>query len=118
LERTDIVCSTCDGIVTCPTCDGMGSLPRGVTCPTCDGEGSLPRGDRSDALRPTCPTCDGKGIIDRSLAPHATPSHVECPDCVDGRMSWEWVAAIATAVFDRLPYHYEDTIAYLQSVRP
>lgn len=70
--------------------------------------------ERLDALRITCPTCYGirYGVCgDDNRAP--------CPDCTDGRMSWERMAAIATEI-ERL-YAEGNAVAglnHLRSVRP
>ena len=68
--------------------------------------------ERLDVLRPPCPTCDGKNY--KPMFVSIDPLDYKCPDCVDGRMSWEWVAAIATAVFD-LSGPTTPTILYLRS---
>lgn len=54
-----------------------------------------------DALRPPCPTCGGTHrvrFISGSSMTDEGPVLYEkdCPDCLDGKMSWEWTAELAT----------------------
>lgn len=54
----------------------------------------------TDALRPPCPTCGGRKVIgnpewhpDDEAAIPFRPRWLPCPDCVDGKQSWEQVLA-------------------------
>ena len=84
-----------------------------------------------DAL-PVCPTCDGKQSWQDS---HGIAHEWEinpCPDCTDGKMSVEWMAAIVNAVmattYDHLAwttdqvkagqYDTHPIIASLRAVKP
>lgn len=85
-----------------------------------------------DALRPPCPTCDGKKVVTTTHRDDdqgrgeslTTVRSAPCPEnggnC-DGRMSWEHMAAIVTAVFryedDQLPVTADAYRGYLRSVR-
>lgn len=65
----------------------------------------------SDALRPPCPTCGGfemRGMVE------GIEMGLDCPDCTDGRMSWEWGWAIVAAVLST--HHWNDSD--LREVRP
>lgn len=58
---------------------------------------------RLDNLRPTCPTCNGTRDVYSDSAPPASNGGWrepdQCPDCLDGRMSWEWLAKLGAEVF-------------------
>lgn len=53
-----------------------------------------------DALRPTCPTCDGNIRIPTRAPDFSAGPYKRCPDCADGRMSWDRMAAIVGRVID------------------
>lgn len=48
-----------------------------------------------DALRPPCPTCGGKGMLPCGLI-----DYDPCPDCVDGKVSIEQMAATWRTVWE------------------
>ena len=75
--------------------------------------------ERTDVLRPPCPTCDGKNYKPMITDIGPNPLDYKCPDCVDGRMSWERMAAIVSAVFDHryIGADAQEMGEYLRSVR-
>ncbi len=80
--------------------------------------------ERLDSLRLTCPTCVGSGwiVVGQTMGFPAGEQN-QCPDCTDGRMSWEWMVAIVsrvTELSDQSQLAGADTsfVDYLRSVRP
>lgn len=79
--------------------------------------------EAADALRPTCPSCNGDEWM---IEPHeGQDDGLHCGDCTDGRMSFEWMAAIVNSVYSEewRDLYLTDaavhaTIYQLHSVRP
>lgn len=80
-----------------------------------------------DALRLPCPTCGGTQVVTTETRDDdqgrgevlIRTSSIPCPDCTDGRMSWERMAKIVAAVFDDQPYDDDlpTEITFLRGVR-
>jgi hypothetical protein len=83
-------------------------------CDACDDRRPLIDAlDTIDALRPDCPTCGGEGELAEPLG--------DCPDCIDGKVSWEQMAATWRAVHEDWSGQDMPTrsvISYLQGAKP
>jgi hypothetical protein len=85
------------------------------------GRGTMP----NSVSRPTCPTCGGTqkvpGMVMLDARNGAGYGEVPCPDCSDGKMSFEWMAAIVNAVFNSATWTHhsrDEAEIILRSVRP
>lgn len=78
--------------------------------------------ERLDTLRPPCPTCrERRYPFDHDSIAYG---EVDCPACVDGKVSWEQMAATYRAVWDddlrdRVSIvGCSSVLNYLRSVKP
>jgi hypothetical protein len=93
--------------------DDMATMHRTVVHECCETLAAL------DALRPPCPHCGGTRQVwnDPATDPLRRHFHIDCPACSDGKVPWERLVRVFTAVHeDDNLLGYRDAVLHLRGI--